>query len=138
MYLHLRSSSRCHNARDFGSLDARLHNLVQVWILQCRTNAFLISQLSVYGILADMAALPDLHVDPEGWRQGHLQADLDAQPDEGGHAAVRDGGGEGDEDLGVGFVDGDVLQLDDVQLFQGKGMLWVIYVPYQIYKKVKQ
>jgi hypothetical protein len=83
-----------------------------------------------------MAALSDPYIDPEGGREGRLQADLDAESDQRGHAAVRDGGSECDKYLGVRVVDGDVLQLDDVQFFQGKGVLWVVDIPYQIYMKV--
>ena len=123
---------RCDYPGEFGSFNTCFDNLVEIGILQGCTHPFLVSKLSVNGVLADMAAFADANVDPEGGWEDGLEVDFDAEADEGGHAAVGDGGGEGDDDLGVAQVDRDMLKLDDIQLLQGKGMLRIINIPYQI------
>ena len=64
------------------------------------------------------------HLEARG--QGAEKLDPDAQSDEGGHGAVRDGWGEADVDLAVAVIDLDEIVLGHVELLQCEWMLGIV------------
>ena len=68
----------------------------------------------------------------EPFWQGTQESDSDGQSDEGSHAAVWDGWGEGDSHAVLLVTDFDAILLHHRQLLQREGVLWVIDTPHQI------
>ena len=77
-----------------------------------------------------MRPLLDPHIDPEPWWKRLLEADSDAQADDGGEGAVRDGGGDEDGEDGERGVgrerrEGDVGEVDDGEGAEREGVFGV-------------
>lgn len=126
-------------------LEHFVQNPLQGIVLQSGRHPLLVAQLLVHLVVLAVAVLLAADDDAVVWGQGLLEPDSDAEADHGGQGAVRDGRrdldedgddgvGRGDDACARGGGDVDVLEIDDRELAEGDGVLWVGDGGDQVYK----
>jgi len=100
-------------AAAFSILQTVVHHSQQVWVFQCGQNTFLVIELFVYFNFCLVFALLNVYVDLVEVRQASEQLDANHEPNQRGHAAVRNGGRELNAHDVVVFVNSHTFGVDD-------------------------
>lgn len=112
--------------------ETALYDVEEMRVFEGGCDSFFIVELLIDCILALMCTWTYANVDFEAVRKSAQETDAEGEADEGGHAAVWDGGRKLEEDMGelvggggIGVGNGDVRCIDDGELFKGEWMFRV-------------